>query len=332
MFKKKDSKLICLLCVFILVVFCAIGYSQEAKAVDNWPEQEITFIVPFGPGGGGDQLTLPLKPFLEKALNAKILTIYKPGAGSQIAYELLYQQPADGYTYALLALPHLINTVLLQEPSYKLEDFYPLASITRDMPIWFTNKDGKWDNMQELIEDAKNRPDEIIVSVGSLTNELYLTAAILQEKAGIKFRIVPTGSGSKVIAGVLGGHFDIGLIRPTSIFSVKDEVKGLGVIAQERSSIFPDVATFDEQLPEEYKLPYLSNTLGLVVRSEFKEKYPERFEKFAEAVKDALNTEEYQKYLNSKNQKFTYEGPEEAWEYISDLGEVMEKYKHYMEQ
>lgn len=332
MFKKKSLKLICLVCMFVLVVFCVIGYSQEAKAQDNWPEHELTFIVPFDPGGGGDQLTLPLKPFLEKALNTKILTEYKPGAGAQIGYELLYQQPADGYTYALLALPHLVNTVLLQDPSYKLEDFYPLANINSDMPIWFTSKNGKWNNMQELIEDAKNRPEEIIIGVGSLTNELYLTAAILQEKAGIKFSIVPTGSGSKVITGVLGEHFDIGLIRPTSIFSVKDEVKGLGVVARKRSVIFPDVATFDEQLPEEYRLPYLSNTLGLVVRSEFKEKYPERFEKFAAAVKEALNAEDYRKYLDSKNQELNYDGPEEAWEYILSLRETMETYKSYMQQ
>ncbi|MBE3128318.1 MAG: tripartite tricarboxylate transporter substrate binding protein [Actinobacteria bacterium] len=329
MFKKKSLKLIGLVCMFVLVVFCAMGYSQSE---DKWPEKEIKFIMVFDPGGGGDQLTMALKPFLEKALNTKIITEYKTGAGTQIAYEFLLQKPADGYTYAFLALPHLVNTIILQDPSYKLEDFYPLANITSDKTIWATRKDGKWNNMKELIEDARNRPREIILGVGSLTNELYLSAAILQEKAGVEFQIVPTGSGAKVTTGVLGGHFDVGLFRATSIIDIKDELKGLGVVGGERSIIFPDVASFDEQLPEKQRIPHLQNYFGLVVRSKFKEEYPERFEKFVAAVKDALNEEVYQKFLASRNQAFTYASPEEHWEEMLNLKEIMEEYKSYMEQ
>lgn len=297
----------------------------------EWPEQEITLQVPFSPGGGVDQLMLPLKPLLEEQLGVSVLMDYKAGGSGQIGYQLLDARGADGHMIGALVLPHLIGTTIYQEPSYTLDDFAPAAIISGDVPIWFVAKDSPYDNMNELIEAARERPGELTVAIGSFTGEHYLNVVQIEEQADISFRTVNVGGGSEVMSGVVGGHFDVGVSRPSSILPVQDDIKGLGIVADKRSPLYPDTMTFDEQLSDDFEISHLQFAVGIVTSSAFRETDPEGFARLAEAVKTAVHSEEYSASLERGGRDLTYLDPDEAKALIADMADVMKRYKPLVE-
>ena len=199
-----------------------------ARAETDWPTQPITLIVPFSPGGGMDQTLLPLKPLLEERLGQPVLFDYKPGASSQIGAEFVHAMGEDGYVVGGMSLPHLTNTLIFSEPKYTLDDVAPVAIITKDVPIWFVHKDSPYQDMNDLIEAARENPGEVSLAIGSFTGEHYVTVAMLQDQADVEFNVVNVKGGAKVMSNVAGQHFDVGVSRPSSILPVQDQIRGVG--------------------------------------------------------------------------------------------------------
>lgn len=336
----KRHKLMTLLCLLLVLIMLISGCAQQAatqqaeaqtEEIDPWPEHEIKLILGFAAGGTGDRYSLLFKSEMEKQLGQKIMIDYKAGAGGQIGYEALFAEEGDGYCIGYLAAPHLNNTIILQDPKYKLEDFYPLGIVGYAAPIFFAKKDSKYNDLTEVIADAKNNPGGITVAVGSLTGEQYLSLVLLEDKTGVKFQTVPTGGGAKVVTGVLGDHYDIGITRGPSLVAVSDEVKCLGILAPERDANFPAMKTFDEQFPD-LEFPYVSSTSGLLVRKTLKDEFPERFNKLVDAFKQAATSKEVKEALVFDGMVEDYMDPDEAMQYLKEEYELYNKYKEYMKQ
>jgi tripartite-type tricarboxylate transporter receptor subunit TctC len=59
------------------------GAAGPAAAQERYPARPIEFIVPWGPGGGADQLARRLAPGLEKQLKVSLPVINVAGATGQ---------------------------------------------------------------------------------------------------------------------------------------------------------------------------------------------------------------------------------------------------------
>lgn len=313
----------------IAIAVAALAFASQAVQAE-WPDKPIKLIIQFSPGGGGDQTLLPLKPLLEEKLGVSVLYTYKPGAGSRIGTESIFANGADGSSIGGLFLPHFVNTTLFAKPSYTVNDLVPLGIISSDVPIWFVNKNSPYKTMNDLVADAKKRPGAVTMAIGSFTGEHYISVALLEEQLGIKFRAVNVKGGSKVMSNIVGGHFDVGVSRPSSILRVRDDVRGIGVVARERSPLFPEAGTFDEQLPG-VNIPYLSASRGLQVHRAFKENNPAGFARLAKAFEDSVNSAEYAKTLDKMGLQLTWKGPEAAAREVQDTYDAMKKYKGLIE-
>ncbi len=314
-----------------LVLGATVAFALTGAAKAEWPEREVTLIVPFSPGGGVDQLMLPLKPLLEERLGVPVLIDYRPGGSGQVGYQTALAQGDDGYTIAALVLPHIIGTQVYQNPSYGLEDFAPVAIVSGDVPIWFTSKDLPYEDMNDLIEAARERPGELTVAIGSFTGEHYLTLVQIEDQAGVSFRAVNVGGGSDVMTGVVGKHFDLGISRPASISAVSGDIRGLGVVAQERNGLFPDAPTFEEQLGDEFEISNLQFAVGVATTTAFAENNPDGFQRLVDAVRESVNSDAYLASLEQGGRDLTYLDPEGARTLIGDMTDVMERYKPLVE-
>ncbi len=76
----------------------------------GYPEKDITFIVPYKPGGGSDAQARRLQAGLEKNLGVKIRIIYKTGGGGAVGFNELYRSKPDGYTISNVVVPNIIVT------------------------------------------------------------------------------------------------------------------------------------------------------------------------------------------------------------------------------
>ena len=77
----------------------AAATPTPVKAV-AWPEKDVTFIVPFNPGGGFDLTARMVAPFIEKYAAKKVNVVIKnvPGASGKIGLQEVLDAKADGHT------------------------------------------------------------------------------------------------------------------------------------------------------------------------------------------------------------------------------------------
>ena len=82
-----------------VVIACG---ATAAHAQEKYPSRPIEFIVPWGPGGGADQVSRKAAQLVEKDLGASMPVINVPGATGQTGLNKMLQAPADGYTISIM--------------------------------------------------------------------------------------------------------------------------------------------------------------------------------------------------------------------------------------
>src|SRR5437667_4011981 len=81
-------------------LFIAVAFSGGASA-QGWPEKPIRFVVGFTPGGPSDILARALGQKLADSWGQQVVIENRPGAGGNLAAELVAKSAPDGTTWLL---------------------------------------------------------------------------------------------------------------------------------------------------------------------------------------------------------------------------------------
>jgi len=217
-----------------------------------YPEKgkTITYISPYAPGGS-DQIVRLMQPSLEKELGVPLSIVNKEGAGSQVGTTEIALAKPDGYTIGYTSIP-TVNTIYLdpaRKAAFSRKDLQPLTMHSIGYNMLVVKADSPFKSVKDFVDAAKANPGKITIAstgVGSITHMGILQ---FEQVAGIDLSIVQfNGSGPSVTA-LLGGHVDA---FSTDLGNIASQVKGgqirgLGIMAPERSKFAPDVPTFTEQ-------------------------------------------------------------------------------------
>jgi hypothetical protein len=105
-----------------------------AVAQDRYPSRPIEFIVPWGTGGGADQVARKLGQLLEPELKVSLPVINVPGATGQTGHAKLMSANPDGYTIEVMTGD---TFALLAEANSKLKlsDFIPLGIVIQQESV-----------------------------------------------------------------------------------------------------------------------------------------------------------------------------------------------------
>ena len=79
----------------------AAAFAASAHAADEWPTRDITFYVPYAPGGSTDPISRKYAELLEKQLKVKVIVENKPGASATVGTGAVIRAVPDGYTIGL---------------------------------------------------------------------------------------------------------------------------------------------------------------------------------------------------------------------------------------
>ena len=98
--------------------------TPQVMAQAAYPSKPIRFIVPYPAGGGTDIVArLVAKPLGER-LGQNVVVDNKPGAGGNIAAEMLVRSAPDGYTLILLPSGHASGAAMKKSlPFDPVKDF-----------------------------------------------------------------------------------------------------------------------------------------------------------------------------------------------------------------
>ena len=114
--------------VLAIAAILAVVAPAGARAQD-WPQRQVTIVVPFAAGGSADLLARILQQHMQAKFGVPFVVENVSGAGGSIGTGYVAKAPADGYTLLLGTLSgNVINGFLYSKLPYDVErDFEPVS-------------------------------------------------------------------------------------------------------------------------------------------------------------------------------------------------------------
>ena len=139
--------------------------SRVARA-QAYPTRPVRIIVGGPPGGVADIHARLIGQWLSERLGQPFIIENRPGAGSNIATEVVTHAPADGHTLLLVAINNAINATLYDKLSFNfIRDIAPVASLIRSPNVMEVNPAVPVKTVPEFIAYAKAKPGNINMAV-----------------------------------------------------------------------------------------------------------------------------------------------------------------------
>jgi tripartite-type tricarboxylate transporter receptor subunit TctC len=224
-------------------------------AAADFPERNITLIVPFAAGGSTDVIARIVGDHMAKTLGRSIIIENDAGAGGTTPTRRVAQAMADGYTLIIGNLgTH--GAAPSQYPNLKYDpakDFTPIG-MTAGLPIVIvTKKNFPANNLKEFVDYVKNNQDKVNEAHGGAGGQMHITCTLLQSIMGTKTGRVGYRGGGPAINDLVAGQVDFACISLTVVVSQiqAGTIKAMAIASSERSDVVKDVPTTKESgLPE----------------------------------------------------------------------------------
>ena len=246
----KSFKHALLFCLALLLTVSAHGQSKSAVK-SAWPKQSIRIIVTFTPGGAPDILARVLAENWQQSLGVPVLVENKPGYGGNIGAELVAKSEPDGYTLLIGTVGiHAINGALYEKLSFDpVKDFTPISFLASTPNVLVVNKKLGVNNLHELIELAKAKPDQLTFGSSGVGTSLHMSGELFKEMAGVQIRHIPYKGRAQSLPDLLSGRISMLFDNLSSSLSLikAGEVQALGVTTLKRSHAAPEIPTLAEQ-------------------------------------------------------------------------------------
>src|SRR5918995_6149558 len=125
------ARMVAAIGVVSLVAACSDGGGTEGGGAENYPDQNVTFVVPFSAGGPTDTVTRMISDPMAKQLGGKIVVQNVEGAGGTVAAGEVARAKPDGYTVLMHHIGMSTAPALYKTLGYKpLEDFEMVGLVT----------------------------------------------------------------------------------------------------------------------------------------------------------------------------------------------------------
>ena len=218
----------------------------------TFPNQPITLLLPYPPGGSADFLARPMMAELQKKLGQPVVIEYKAGAGGTIATNALAHAKPDGYTILMVLSAHAINPSLYPTLPYDtIKDFTPVSLVAR-LPLLLVVKPSlPVHTVSELIAYAKANPGKLSYGSAGNGNTSHLSSEMFQRATDTKMVHVPYKGSGPVVVALLGGEIDLMFDSfSTSYPQVQNgKFRPIAVASAKRSPLLPDTPTIAQTVP-----------------------------------------------------------------------------------
>ncbi len=234
----------------IAAVICLSIFSSFSEAQPKYPSRPIQFICPWGAGGGTDRVARMLAVLLEKDLGQPVTVVNRTGGGGAVGHTAGSTAAPDGHTITIVTVEIvMMHWMGLAKVTYA--DFKPVALVNVDAAGVNVKADAPWRTLKELLDYAKANPGKLKASGTGKGGIWDLARAGMLKTAGISIDAIPWVPSEGAAPGlqelVAGGVQVVTCSLPEARSMIEaKKVKALGLMAEKRAEIFPDVPTLKE--------------------------------------------------------------------------------------
>jgi tripartite-type tricarboxylate transporter receptor subunit TctC len=237
------------------IIACIAGaaalfaFAFGATAAD-FPARPVTIVVAFPPGGPSDVLARIVGKKLEQLLGQPFIIENRPGAGGNIAAEVVARAAPDGYTLlngnnSILAT----NAALYKKINYDaVKDFAPLSLIGTQGSILVVNPNVPAKTLAELIALAKASPGKLNYASSGYGAAAHLAGELFKTEAKIDIVHVAYKGAAPALQELIGGQTQMMFATAASVVQhIKaGTVRPIAVTQLTRIAALLDIPTMDE--------------------------------------------------------------------------------------
>jgi tripartite-type tricarboxylate transporter receptor subunit TctC len=179
--------------------------SRFARA-DIYPSRPVHLIVGFAAAGPSDIAARLVGQMLADRLGQSFVVENRPGAGSNLATEMVVHAPPDGYTLLLIGSPNAVNATLYDDLQYNfVRDIAPVARIMRLTNVMLVNPSFPATTVPEFIAYAKANPHKINMATAGNGSPPHMLGELFKMMAGVDLVTVAYRGGGPALVDLIGG-------------------------------------------------------------------------------------------------------------------------------
>ena len=227
----------------------AVSRVAEAQA---YPTRPVRVMLGFAPGQAIDIVTRIIGQRLSKRLGQQFIIENRPGAGGNIATEVVARAPADGYTLLAIGSNNMINATLYQNLNYDfIRDIAPVASVYRVPQVMEVYPSFPAKTVPEFIAYAKAHPGEISFASAGNGSVAHVTGELFKMMTGVNMLHVPYRGAPPALTDLIAGQVHVMFDNmPSSIEHIRaGRLRPLAVTATTRLEALPDVPPVGDFVP-----------------------------------------------------------------------------------
>ena len=233
-----------------LAVLALAGISAAPVYAADYPERNITVVVPFPPGGASDVTARLVSNKLSERIGKSVIIENRAGANGGLGAAGVKSAAPDGYTLLIGSIGvYAINPSLYKNLKYDpLKDFDLLSLLVRTPNVLVANPNFPVNSAADLIAYLKKNPNQVTFASSGVGSSDHLTAALFWEKTGTTGVHVPYKGGGPAINDLMGGHANVSFQNLGAVAQhIKaGKLKALAVTGDKRAAALPDVPTAAE--------------------------------------------------------------------------------------
>jgi tripartite-type tricarboxylate transporter receptor subunit TctC len=231
--------------------FGALLALSGTAVAQNFPNHNMTMVIPFAAGGPQDVLGRILGQRMTEILGQTVIIENVGGAGGMTGSSRVAQAAPDGYTFVLGSVgTHAQNQTLFKQPLYDAAtDFTPVALVAETPIALITRKDLPPNNFKEFVAYAKTNHAKMQYGSAGAGSATHLGCVVLNYVIGVDITHVPYRGTGPAMQDLQGGRIDYlcDIIATAKAQIDGGTVKGLAILTKERASVLPNLPTAIEQ-------------------------------------------------------------------------------------
>ena len=215
----------------------------------TYPANKITIIVAFAPGGVADTLARMIGQGLGERLHQTVVVENRGGAGGNIAASFVARSAPDGYTLLATTTAIAVNETLFVNKDFSAKDFATVAIPASSPESLVTSGANPASNLADFLKAMNGKTINLAipgVGTGSDIEAEYFLKFIAKAPA----QVIPFQGGAPAITATIGNQVDLmaSTLGGGAAAQINDgKLKGLGIAADKRAAVTPNVPTYAEQ-------------------------------------------------------------------------------------
>jgi tripartite-type tricarboxylate transporter receptor subunit TctC len=227
----------------------AAGAAPLSFAQDTYPSKPIRLISTFGAGSSIDIIARVVAKPLAEQLGQPVIVENKPGAGGDIATDMVAKSPKDGYTLGFASPgPLVFNPMMRKSMPFAPGDVTPVILLATGPNVLLVNPQVPARNLQELIAYIKANPGKVSYASAGNGTSGHLAGELFRYLTKTDILHIPYRGNAEAVTDVLGGRVQMLFsgVPPIRAHVESGKLRAIAIADAKRAKQLPGVPTVAE--------------------------------------------------------------------------------------